>query len=99
MTIHLTPDLEQLVRDKAAECGMDADGFVSQVLREALETDPSPDEPNAAEGKRRRRPISERFEEIRAQAPEEVRRALQELPTDFAAEHDHYLYGAAKSNS
>ena len=90
MTIELAPDLEQLVRDKAAESGMDMSGYVAKVLRESLAAN------SARQTKGRRKPISERFEEIRAQAPADVQQVLDELPSDFAAEHDHYLYGAPK---
>lgn len=98
MSINLTPDLEELVRRRAAESGLDENAFVAKVLRDSLETDadssPAPESPP-----RRRKPISERFAEIRDRAPEEVRQALRELPKDFAAEHDHYLYGAPKKGS
>ena len=69
---------------------MDANAYVAKVLREVLGSN-GKGEPGA-----RRKPISEQFEEIRQQAPEEVRKALEELPSDFAAEHDHYIYGAPK---
>jgi hypothetical protein len=90
MTIELTPELERLVLEKAVESGMDASSYVANLLREALGAN------GLSEPIRRRKPISERFEEIREQAPAEVRKALDELPSDFAAEHDHYLYGAPK---
>ena len=39
------------------------------------------------------RPIWELFEEIAENIPDEV---LNQLPTDGAAQHDHYLYGTPK---
>jgi len=90
MTIELSSDLERAIREKAAESGLDASDYVVKVLKEALGEDGAPGP------SRRRKPISERFEEIRAQASDDVRKALDELPSDFAAEHDHYLYGAPK---
>ncbi len=39
------------------------------------------------------RPIWEQIEEIVAQVPPEE---WEKLPTDLAANHDHYLYGARK---
>jgi predicted XRE-type DNA-binding protein len=41
----------------------------------------------------RRRPIWERIAEIAAEIPPEE---LERLPTDLAANHDHYLYGTPK---
>lgn len=78
---------------------MDAEGLVALVLREALDPPLSPAEAPPSEAQASRRPISERFDEIRRQVPDEVQEALRELPTDFAAEHDHYLYGAPKNGA
>jgi hypothetical protein len=39
------------------------------------------------------RPIWELFEETAENIPDEI---LQQLPTDGAAQHDHYLYGTPK---
>lgn len=39
------------------------------------------------------RPIWELADEIIAKIPDEI---LQQLPTDGAAQHDHYLYGTPK---
>ena len=93
MTIDLTPELERLVQERAEESGMDTSAYVSKVLTEILGSN------GRSEAGFRRRPISEQFEEIRKQAPDEVRKALEELPSDFAAEHDHYIYGARKKYS
>lgn len=98
MTIDLTPELEQLVHEKARQSGLDAGAFVAKVLGETLGANGGAQR-GSGPALRKRRPISERFAEIRRQAPPEVQQALHELPSDFAAEHDHYLYGTPKKHS
>ena len=39
------------------------------------------------------KPIWEQFQEVMAKVPEN---ATRQLPTDGAAQHDHYLYGSPK---
>ena len=98
MSIDLSPELERRVQCEAEQQGVDADTYVAKVLQEALGG--NGDAATAPQqSPKHRRPISERFEEIRRQAPEGVRQALRELPPDFAAEHDHYIYGTPKKHS
>ena len=98
MNIHLSPELERRVQREAEQRGLDADTCVAKVLQETLEGngDAVTAPPRSL---KHRRPISERFEEIRRQAPADVQQALRELPPDFAAEHDHYIHGVPKKFS
>jgi hypothetical protein len=98
MNVNLTPELEQLVRQKAAQSGLDANVYVAKLLGEVLGVKGG-GESASQENKKSCRPISERFDEIRQQAPGQVQQALLELPSDFAAEHDHYIYGTPKKHS
>ena len=98
MTIDLSPELERRVRREAEQRGLDADTYVAKVLQETLGgNEDAVTAPRRSS--KRRRPISERFEEIRRQAPADVQQALRELPSDFAAEHNHYIYGIPKNHS
>ena len=93
MTIELTPELESLIREKARQSGIEADEWAIRILREAvLRGIPASSPP-------RRQTISERFEAIRSQLSPEEQQALDDLPVDFAAEHDHYIYGSPKRES
>lgn len=98
MTIKLTPKLQDLVHKRAQQKGLDPSAYVAQVLSDALgvngEGDAAP-----RENPTPRKPISERFEKIRRQLTPEERQALDDLPSDFAAEHDHYIYGTPKQYS
>jgi|GEM_PF-4381962 len=95
MTIHLTEDLERLVAERAAASGVDSSSFVTELLREALANE-HPDASQADPAAHT--PISVRFEEVRRKASPEALKALEELPSDFAAELDHYVYGTPKQN-
>ena len=96
MTIKLTPKLQDLVHKRARQKGLDPSAYVAQVLSDALGVN---GEGDAAQHENPRKPISERFEKIRRQLSPEERQALDDLPSDFAAEHDHYIYGAPKQYS
>lgn len=98
MTIDLSPDLERRVRREAEQRGLDAGTYVVKVLQETLR-EKGDAVTVSRRSLKRRRPISERFEEIRRQAPADVQQALRELPSDFAAEHDHYIHGISKKHS
>ena len=95
MTIELTPEIEQLVQVNAKRDGVDASAYVTRVLKEVLRERGTSNN-DAQEVPARRRTISERFEEIREQLTVEEREALDQLPSDLAAEHDHYIYGTPK---
>lgn len=94
MTIELTPDLEILIEERARQTGVDPSALASRLLREALERLSCQPAPAV-----RRQTISERFDAIRRQLSPEERQALDELPPDFAAEHDHYIYGSPKRDA
>ena len=98
MNVSLTPELEQLLEKKAQQSGLDANAYVAKVLREALGLNGDGDAPSQ-QGTQPREPISERFRKIRQKLSAEERQALDELPSDFAAEHDHYIYGTPKKYS
>lgn len=95
MTIDLSPELEERLREKARESGLDVEAWATNALRGALLEAEGATKPEAP----RRQTISERFEAIRRQLSPEEQRALDDLPTDFAAEHDHYIYGSPKRES
>lgn len=61
-----------------------------QVLKfiDSIETDPNADNPSAGLAG-----LWNEIDEIIASVPED---AWDEVPTDGAANHDHYLYGAQK---
>ena len=91
MTIRLTPELETLIEERARESGVEPSALVAELLREGLERVGAT--PAASP---RRQTISERFDAIRSQLSPEEQQALDDLPADFAAEHDHYIYGSPK---
>lgn len=98
MNVSLTPELEQLLERKAQQSGIDANAYVAMVLREALGLNGDGDA-SSQQSAQPRQSISERFGEIRQKLSAEERQALDELPSDFAAEHDHYIYGTPKKYS
>lgn len=98
MDVTLTPELETLVQKKAQQKGLEASAYIAKLLEEALQPEGGT-EARSQKGPNSRLSISARFEEIRRRAPEDAQQALRELPSDFAAEHDHYLYGTPKKYS
>ena len=98
MVVRLSPEVEVLLARKAETLGVAVETYLEQVVLAAVGADRD-GAAATAESPRPRRPISERFEEIRQRATPEVQAALGELPSDFAAEHDHYLYGSPKKYS
>ena len=98
MTIELTPKLQDLVHKRAQQEGLDPSAYVAQVLSELLGENGEGDA-ERHKNPPRRKPISERFEEIRLRLTPEERQALDDLPADFATEHDHYIYGSPKQYS
>lgn len=89
MTIHLPEGREQFVRSLvasgrfASECDV-VDAALG--LLEAREQSVSQAEPSG-------KPIWEVIQEISATVSQE---AWDSVPTDLAAQHDHYLYGTPK---
>lgn len=58
---------------------------VEIIVQDAVEAEPTKDNSE--------KPIWEQFQEVAAKLSND---ALQRLPTDGAAQHDHYLYGSPK---
>jgi hypothetical protein len=58
---------------------------VEIIVQDAVETEPTKDISE--------KPIWEQFQEVAAKLSDDAR---QRLPTDGAAQHDHYLYGSPK---
>ncbi len=97
MTIELSPKLEKLVKEKAADSAFNTpDAFVAHVLEQALGLNGPPRE--QAEEPAPQADIWEAFEQLREHAAPEAREALNHLPPDLAAEHDHYIYGIPKKH-
>ncbi len=87
MTIRLSPELEQSVRQLAQRDGLAVDDYVNRILREALGLNgAAADEPGAP-------PIWQVLSESMQDLPPED---LAALPTDGATNHDHYIYGLPK---
>ena len=68
-----------------------AEAFVSHIVSEALHNN-GPSEENSESPE----DLWDAFSRILGDVPEEE---LRTLPDDFAAEHDHYIYGAPAKNS
>lgn len=99
MTIHLPEGREQFIRSLVADGRFASE---SDVVAEALglleqqerrRAGPRESAESPAESAPTRRPIWEVIQEISATVPDEV---WDTVPTDLAAQHDHYLYGTPK---
>ncbi len=98
MTIQLPEGREQFVRSLVADGRFasesdvldEALGLLEQQERRRAEMQKSTDRPAPV-----RKPIWEVIQKISATVPDEV---WDTVPTDLAAEHDHYLYGTPKRN-
>ena len=92
MTVTLSPELENLVRRRVERGEFESvDAFVAHVVREALGLNGRVEEGVSETGE-----LWDAFERILKDVPQEE---LQGLPKDFAAEHDHYIYGTPKRYS
>jgi hypothetical protein len=69
------------------------DIIIEEVLNFLLFTKSKYQEKTTQNNAQNNRSIWELFEETAENIPDEV---LQQLPTDGAAQHDHYLYGTPK---
>lgn len=83
MTLMIPPELEAKVKQRAQSEGLSAEGWLRRIVEQELDS-PEPQDD---------RPVSEMIREIWADMPDEVR---AKLPSDGAAEHDHYIYGLPK---
>lgn len=99
MTIHLPEGREQFVRSLLADGRFasesdvvdEALGLLEQRERQRVEM-PKPAD-NPVESTPAHKPIWEVIQEISATVPDEV---WDTVPTDLAAQHDHYIYGTPK---
>jgi hypothetical protein len=87
LIIEVTPEIEQRLRDQAAERGMPLDAYLQTVL-EALAATESSSAPLNADT-----PVLKLFEQIWEGVPDEE---WERLPSDLAEQHDHYIYGLPK---
>jgi hypothetical protein len=87
LTIEVTDELEQRLRDQAEQQGVPLDSYLRAAL-EALAVPESPASPSVPTS-----PLLELFEQIWADIPEEE---WEKLPRDLAEQHDHYIYGIPK---
>jgi putative addiction module CopG family antidote len=95
MTIHLPEGREAFVRSLLADGRFASEsevvdqalGLLEERERQRVETPEPADSPSA------HKPIWEVIQEISATVPGEV---WDTVPTDLAAQHDHYLYGTPK---
>ncbi len=94
MTIRVSKDVETSI-DEAVQSGRfaSAEDMVAKLVREYAQRsrqEPSADESGPTEAGK---PIWEIIDEENRSIPPEV---WDDLPTDLAAQHDHYLYGTPK---
>ena len=91
----VTLDLPKKLEHKLSECadrqGVSAEWWLREVVTRELQGTPTAEESPAEE-----KPFWEEIEERMRQLPDD---AFDGLPTDGAAEHDHYLYGSPKKYS
>ena len=89
MNVTLPPELEELINRKVSSGQFEsAEAFVTHVVNEALHNNGPPEgNPELPEN------LWDAFSRILKDVPEEE---LRTLPDDFAAEHDHYIYGTPK---
>ena len=83
---------KQHLADLAEKTG---DETVREAVNAFLERSAEQSEPNGAPPTEQTRPIWEVFEDIMSDVPQEV---IDTLPTDAAAQHDHYIYGLPKKS-
>jgi len=99
----LTPEQKGLLESLARETGMSVASLIAKAL-EKLQEDVHPphvnSETNSSDAQasavllqESRKPIWEHFEDASRTIPDEE---LDRLPTDLAAQIDHYVYGTPK---
>ncbi len=88
LTIDLSPEQEAALRAKAESLGLTVEAFVKQrVEGECVEDAPMTPRDD--------RPIWQVISEyVNALSPD----TFDDMPTDGASEHDHYLYGSPKKD-
>lgn len=89
MNVTLPPELEELVNKKVSSGEFEsAEAFLTHIVSEALHKNGPPEGNTEAP-----EDLWDAFSRILGDVPEEE---LRTLPDDFAAEHDHYIYGTPK---
>jgi len=88
LTIEIPDDKKPALMAKAMTLGVSAEQYVQQVVGNDLEQPPG-----ASSATPSRRPISEIVGDIWRDLPDDARAAL---PSDGAAQVDHYVYGLPK---
>ena len=88
LILELPDNQEATLKAKAQAQGVTAEQYAVQVLNRVLQDQESEGEAGEPFWKTFTRPLEA--------LPDE---AFEQLPTDGASEHDHYLYGAPKKNS
>ncbi len=91
----LTPKQQSILATLSRETGKPIPALLDEALeglQEHLHPTPAPDE-HAAPPPADHKPIWQRFEEASRTIPDAE---LDRLPTDLAAQVDHYIYGTPK---
>ena len=93
MTVHLPEDLERYVQAKV-QSGRFAseEDAVTQALRQ-LQREDEASAPNGDLQSSTVTPVWERIVQIMSKVPDSV---IDQMPTDGAAQLDHYIYGTPK---
>jgi predicted transcriptional regulator len=94
--IELTPEQKGMLASLAQETGEPVDALIDKALEDLQERLHTKRTSGIKEGDRHKetpKPIWEKIRDGFAQVPEEE---MQELPTDGAAQVDHYAYGLPK---
>lgn len=93
MNVKLSSEHERLVKRLVEQRRYEnTEEVVAKALELLREAETNGDQP----GSKSAGTIWDALAQIVQQASEREKKALGELPTDFAAEHDHYIYGTPK---
>lgn len=87
LTIEVSPELLQRLREQAEERGLSMDTYLREALQAIVTPEVAPAQQPGTSS------LLELFDEIWAGVPEEE---WERLPTDLAEQHDHYIYGTRK---
>ncbi len=96
LTVHLPDLLAESLKAEALALGVSPDRYASGIVERALSTTANPSPSEQSVNVRRTEPFWERITDRMITLPAEV---FERLPTDGAAQHDRYLYGAPKNRS
>ena len=96
--IELTPEQKGTLASLSRETGESVSVLIDkalEALKGEIQAGPVNGKPKNPQGKSAPKPIWEQFAEAFEDVPDE---ALERLPTDLAANVDHYVYGLPKRN-